>query len=68
MRTSLMVRLERLEERVGINSPYDTAPGLPGLDRECIRDWYNGYWWLDKEKVYNPYDVLLLFRRRKFDA
>ena len=41
---------------------------LPGLDREAIRMWYNGYWWLGKEKVYNPFDILLLFDRRKFDA
>ena len=40
----------------------------PGLDRRAIRDWYNGYSWRGEEKVYNPYDVLLLFRRREFDA
>ena len=44
------------------------APELPGLDRDAIRDWYNGYWWLGEEKVYNPFDILLLFDRRKFDA
>ena len=44
------------------------AAELPGLDRETIRDWYNGYGWRGEEKVYNPYDVLLLFRRREFDA
>ena len=44
------------------------APELPGLDREAIRDWYNGYGWLGDEPVYNPFDILLLFRRRKFDA
>ena len=43
-------------------------PELPGLDRATIRDWYNGYSWLGEERVYNPYDILLLFRRRKFDA
>ena len=30
------------------------APELPGLDRDAIREWYNGYWWLGEEKVYNP--------------
>ena len=40
---------------------------LAGLDRERIRDWYNGYNWLGDE-VYNPFDILLLFRRRKFGA
>ena len=44
------------------------APELAGLDRERVREWYNGYSWLGAEKVYNPYDVLLLFRRRKFAA
>ena len=44
------------------------APELAGLDRERIRDWYNGYGWLGEEKVYNPFDVLLLLRRRKFAA
>ena len=42
------------------------APELPGLDREAIREWYDGYNWLGAENVYNPYDLLLLFRRREF--
>ena len=44
------------------------APEFPGLDRDEIRRWYNGYHWLGAEKVYNPFDVLLLFRKRKFEA
>ncbi len=44
------------------------APELAGLDRERVREWYNGYGWLGDEKVYNPYDVLLLLRRRRFAA
>ena len=44
------------------------APELPGLDRNAIREWYNGYGWLGEEKVYNPFDILLLFRNRKFGA
>ena len=44
------------------------AAELAGLDRQAIRDWYNGYCWLGDERVYNPFDILLLFRRRKFDA
>ena len=44
------------------------APELPGLDRQAIRDWYDGYHWLGTEKVHNPYDVLLLFGTRRFDA
>ncbi len=44
------------------------APELPGLDRKRIREWYNGYCWRGDEKVYNPYDLLLLFDSREFDA
>ncbi len=44
------------------------APELAGLDRERVREWYDGYSWRGAEKVYNPYDVLLLLRRREFAA
>ena len=44
------------------------APELPGLDRDEIRRWYNGYGWLGEEKVYNPFDILLLFDSREFAA
>ena len=44
------------------------APELPGLDRGQIRDWYNGYSWRGNEKVYNPFDLLLLFDSREFKA
>ena len=43
------------------------APELPGLDRDEIRRWYNGYHWLGTG-VYNPYDVLNLFQKRVFGA
>ena len=42
------------------------APELEGLDRDEIRRWYNGYSWLGEGKVYNPFDILLLFRRGRF--
>ncbi len=42
------------------------APELPGLDRDEIRRWYNGYNWTGKS-VYNPFDLLLLFSKRKFE-
>ena len=41
------------------------APELRGLDRDAIREWYNGYRWLG-EPVYNPFDVLLMLRHREF--
>jgi hypothetical protein len=43
------------------------APELEGLDRERIREWYNGYNWTG-EAVYNPFDLLLLFKNRQFKA
>ena len=42
------------------------APEIPGLDRDRIRHWYNGYCWRGEDKIYNPFDILLLFRRREF--
>ncbi len=41
------------------------APELEGLDRDEIRQWYNGYNWLG-DAVYNPFDLLLLFDQREF--
>jgi hypothetical protein len=41
------------------------APELAGLDRQMIRDWYNGYNW-SGEAVYNPFDLLLCFQERRF--
>ncbi len=42
------------------------GPELDGLDREEIRSWYNGYHWRGGERVYNPWDVLLLLDSREF--
>ena len=42
------------------------APELDGLDRARIRKWYYGYSWGGEEKVYNPFDVLLLLSEREF--
>lgn len=41
------------------------AAELPGLNREEIRQWYNGYNWTGTS-VYNPFDLLLLFQKREF--
>ena len=41
------------------------TPELAGLDRQQIRDWYNGYNWTG-EAVYNPFDLLLLFDKHEF--
>ena len=42
------------------------AAELEGLDRERLREWYNGYSWGGDERVYNPFDVLLLLDERQF--
>ena len=42
------------------------AAELEGLDRSLVREWYNGYNWLGPERVYNPYDVLMLLDEREF--
>ncbi len=44
------------------------APELPGLDREQIRAWYNGYNWRGEARVYNPWAILHLFASREFKA
>ena len=56
---SLRRRRERLESRLH---------ELDGLDRDQVRDWYNGYSWRGEDKVYNPFDILLLFDTREFAA
>lgn len=44
------------------------SPELSGLDRQAIKQWYNGYRWGEATvpTVYNPFDVLLLFQKREF--
>ena len=44
------------------------APELPGLDRQEVQNWYNGYNWRGTDRVYNPFDILLLFDNREFKA
>ena len=48
-------------------APELNAPEPRPLDRDRVRQWYNGYRWLG-EPVYNPYDVLLLFDTREFQT
>ncbi len=42
------------------------ADWLEGLDRERIREWYNGYSWGGEHRVYTPFDVLQLLKGRLF--
>ena len=77
-KVSLFSGLNNLED-ISMNPRYATICGytdddidevfgseIGGLDREDIRTWYNGYHWRGGERVYNPYDVLLLLRNREF--
>jgi hypothetical protein len=41
------------------------ADRIKDFDKEEVRRWYNGYSWLG-EKVYNPFDILLLFAEKQF--
>jgi hypothetical protein len=38
---------------------------LKDFDKEKVKEWYNGYNWLG-ERVYNPFDILLLFDKKMF--
>ncbi|ACG57644.1 protein of unknown function DUF1703 [Hydrogenobaculum sp. Y04AAS1] len=40
---------------------------LKDFDKERVKEWYNGYSWLG-ERVYNPFDILLLFSEKRFRA
>ena len=68
LRTEVMDRLEVVESDAERDLDTVFAPELPGLDRDTVREWYNGHGWLGEEKVYNPFDILLLFDSRKFSA
>ena len=39
---------------------------LDGVDINTLREWYNGYSFLGKERVYNPFDVLLFLKKRQY--
>jgi len=41
------------------------ADRIKDFDKEEVKRWYNGYSWLG-EKVYNPFDILLLFDKKMF--
>ena len=42
------------------------AAEVENLDRRQVREWYSGYSWGGLERVYNPFAVLLLLKRRTF--
>ena len=78
-KVSLFSGLNNLND-ITVDAPYSSICGytdedldtvfeseLEGLDRQQIRHWYNGYNWTGMS-VYNPFDVLLLFEKRQFQA
>ena len=42
------------------------AERLADVDLMQLRRWYNGYNFLGKDKVYNPFDVLLFLKKQQF--
>ncbi len=40
---------------------------LDGVDLEKLKKWYDGYSWLG-ESVYNPFDILLFLRNKKYKS
>ena len=69
-KVSIFSGLNNLKD-ISLNSQYGSICGyteedldevfsdhLRGADRQQLRRWYNGYNFLGKEPVYNPYDIL----------
>ena len=44
------------------------ADRLTGVDLSKMKSWYNGYHFLGKERVYNPFDVLLFFESGQYGS
>ena len=42
------------------------AERLAGVDLDELSSWYNGYNFMGEENVYNPYDLLLFFKKQQF--
>ena len=49
-------------------SGHGVRAGDGGPRPEQVRAWYNGHSWDGGERVYNPFDILLLFDSRRFRA
>ena len=78
-RVSLFSGLNNLED-ITLTPQYATLCGytepelhsvfvdwLEGVDKDALREWYNGYSF-DGKRVYNPFDVLLYLKHRQFRA
>jgi hypothetical protein len=42
------------------------AERLSGIDVEALATWYDGYNFMGKESIYNPFDILLFFDSEQF--
>ncbi len=76
-KVNLFSKLNNLSD-ITLNRKYSTICGyteseldkyfsdfLAGVNREEVREWYNGYSWLG-ERVYNPFDILQLIDNEFF--
>ena len=76
-KVSLFSGLNNLED-ITINATYSSICGytqnelgtifhdyIQDVDIDQVQNWYNGYNWLG-EKVYNPFDILLYLKNKKF--
>ena len=74
-KVSIFSGLNNLED-ISLNPDYGSICGyteedlnkvfgeyLQDIDREQLRHWYNGYNFLGKKPVYNPYDILNFIKR-----
>ena len=69
MRTSLWIRVSRPSAATRRGTSILSSPlNWWAWTAKRYADRYNGYSWLGDDNVYNPFDVLLLFRRRRFGA
>ncbi len=77
-RVSLFSGLNNLED-ISLYPQYGTLLGytddeitlyfkdyLDNVDREVMRYWYNGYNFLGRDRVYNPFDVLQFLKAKKY--
>ena len=74
-KVSIFSGLNNLED-ISLNPDYASVCGyteddlsevfgehLQDVDREQLRHWYNGYNFLGRDRVYNPYDILNFIKR-----
>ncbi len=62
---SSLVGITQTELEAVFGNQISELAQIKGVDRPVfvaqIRQWYNGYWWLGPERVYNPFSLLNFF-------